>query len=81
MTPAEAEALVRATLREVAPDVDIGTLPPDEDLRDAAGLDSLDFLQMVEVLSARCGKRIEEDDYPRLRTLRGTVRFLAGSGE
>jgi hypothetical protein len=39
-------------------------------------LDSLDFLAFVEQLSGRCGQRIDEDDYPHLRTLPGCTRFL-----
>lgn len=78
MTPDEAAALVRAALREVAPDVDVDRLAPDEDLREAAALDSLDFLRVVELLSERGGLRIDEDDYPRLETLDSTVRFLSG---
>jgi len=41
-------------------------------------LDSLDFLSFVEQLSSATGVRIDEDDYPRLRTLRSCVEFLTG---
>lgn len=77
MTPEQAEQLIRQTLHQVAPDADLDTLTPDDDLRDTLGLDSLDFLQVVEVLSERGGIRIDEDDYPHLATLAGAVRWLS----
>jgi acyl carrier protein len=77
MTPEQAEAMVRAVLHEVAPDADLDTLRDDADLREALELDSLDFLQVVEILSERSGLRIDEEDYPRLRTLGSAVHWLA----
>lgn len=76
MTVTGAEQLVRAALHQVAPDADLGTLSPRDDLRETLGLDSLDFLQLVELLSERTGHRIDEDDYPYLATLQSTVDFL-----
>lgn len=78
MTPEQAEQMIRTTLHQVAPDADLDALGPDEDLRETLELDSLDFLQVVEVLSERSGVRIEEDDYPQLGTLNQAVRWLSG---
>ncbi|HEU4423509.1 MAG TPA: phosphopantetheine-binding protein, partial [Pilimelia sp.] len=55
MNRIDADVLVRAALHEVAPDVDLATLRPEDDLRETLGLDSLDFLQIVELLSERSG--------------------------
>ncbi len=79
MTPTETERIVRSSLHEVAPDADLTTLTPDADIRETLGLDSLDFLQLVELLSERTGQRIDEDEYPYLATLASAVAFLAGS--
>ncbi|MET7425926.1 acyl carrier protein [Dactylosporangium sp. NPDC005555] len=76
-TTAEAEALVRRALHEVAPDADVDDLAGDADMRDSLGLDSIDFLRLVELLSERSGQRIDEEDYPRLATLAEAVRFLS----
>lgn len=54
-----------------------GALAPDADLRDALELDSLDFPNVVEAFSDRTGRRIDEDDYPRLATLGDAVDFLS----
>lgn len=79
MTPQQARDAIEETLRKVAPDADLATVPPGADLRDALGLDSLDFLALVEELSQRAGQRIEEDDYPRLATLDGGIAFLSAA--
>ena len=78
MTPEEARQAIVEVLAEVAPDAEPGSLPGDADLRDALELDSLDFLNFVEALGERSGRRIDEDDYPQLATLDGGAKFLAG---
>jgi acyl carrier protein len=76
----DAETLVRAALHEIAPDVDLDSVRPEDDLRETLGLDSLDFLQIVELLSERSGQRIDEDDYTRLANVSGAIEFLSSSG-
>lgn len=73
------EQLVRTALHEVAPDADLDTLGAGDDLRETLHLDSLDFLQLVELLSERTGHRIEEEDYPQLATLASTSAFLGAT--
>ena len=77
MTPDQARHAIEEALAHVAPDADLSSLDQDADLRDSLELDSLDFLRVVEILSERTGQRIDEDDYPHLATLDGTVKFLA----
>jgi acyl carrier protein len=76
MKPDEAQKLVRTCIREVAPEVDLNTVSAHADLRDTLHLDSLDFLQIVELLSQRSHIRIDEEDYPELATLASTVAFV-----
>jgi acyl carrier protein len=77
-TAAEARALVRGVLRTVAPGPELDALGDHDDLRDVLALDSLDFLALVTRVSERTGRRIDEDDYPRLADLAGWIAFLAG---
>ena len=77
MTPDQAQHVIKEALAQVAPDVDIGGITPDTDLRDDLGLDSLDFLRFVEILSERTGMKIAEDDYPHLATLASAAKWLA----
>jgi acyl carrier protein len=78
VTPEQASKTIKSVLGEIAPDADCDALFPDADLRDTLGLDSLDFLNFVEMLSERSGQRIDEDDYPQLATLASGIAFLAG---
>lgn len=77
MTPDQVRHVIEEALGEVAPDVDTGSITPDTDIRDDLGLDSLDFLRFVEIVSQRTGKQIAEDDYPHLATLASAVKWLA----
>ncbi|MCM4081269.1 acyl carrier protein [Paractinoplanes hotanensis] len=70
-------AAVRAALHEVAPEADLDRLEAATDIREFLELDSLDFLRFVELLSERTGRRIDEDDCPRLATTGQACEFLA----
>jgi acyl carrier protein len=77
LTQDQARELVGRSVRRIVPDADIAGTAGDEDLRQAFELDSLDFLGLVEILSAEAGVRIEEDDYPDLATLDAAAAFLS----
>lgn len=78
MKTIDADKLVRACVREVAPEADVDALAPDADLRETLYLDSLDFLRFVELLSEGSGRRIDEEDYPQLESVAATIAFLTG---
>ncbi|HET6504917.1 MAG TPA: phosphopantetheine-binding protein [Amycolatopsis sp.] len=71
-------AAIHDALGGFASEGELNSLGPDENLREALELDSIDFLSFVEHLSTVTGHRIEEDDYPRLSTLNSCVDFLTG---
>ncbi len=73
----EALHAVHASLIRIVPDADLSALAPDEDVRDALELDSLDFLAFVETLAQRAAIRLDEDDYPVLRTTEGAATLVA----
>jgi acyl carrier protein len=77
VTPQQAREQIGFALKRAAPGSDVDAIDPDEDLRDALELDSLDFLQFVEILSETSGHRIDEDDYPELGTLNSSIHFLS----
>ncbi len=55
-------------------DITAETFEPDLDLVDEIGIDSMDLATIVLVLQDEYGIKIDEDDYPKLRT----VRLIAG---
>jgi len=77
VTPQQAREQIGFALKRAAPGSDIDAIDPDADLRDALELDSLDFLQFIEILSDTSGRRIDEDDYPEFATLNSSIRFLS----
>ncbi|MET7768318.1 phosphopantetheine-binding protein [Nocardia sp. NPDC005366] len=79
LTRDQADQRVRTALRGFGSDAEVAALTLDEPLRGALDLDSIDFLTFVERLSQARGSRIEEDDYPRLVSIRSCVDYLLGT--
>ena len=77
MTDAEIRTLLQEELNNIAPEVDMTTLDPAADLREAMDIDSMDFLNFVTAVHHRLGIDIPEIDYPKLITLDGATKYLA----
>lgn len=77
VTTEETRALVKTSLAHLVPGEQVEDLAADADLRQVFELDSLDYVEFVERLSQASGVRIDEDDYPELRTLTTLTAFLA----
>ena len=75
----EMEQLVRDTLRDIAPELDIDALPADDDMRDALDIDSVDFLNFVAALHEQTGVDIPERDYPLVSTIARCVEYLSNA--
>jgi acyl carrier protein len=76
MTDDELRTIVLDTLGGIAPEAELGALPPDKDLREELDLDSMDFLNFVIGLHEKTGVDIPEADYPKLFTLDGALAYL-----
>jgi acyl carrier protein len=59
-------------LEDVTPE----TFDPDMDLVDEVGIDSMDLATVALVLRDEYNVRIDEDDYPKLTTLRLIAQYL-----
>ena len=59
-------------LEDVTPD----TFNPDMDLVDELGIDSMDLATIALVIRDEFGIRIDEDDYPKLTTLRIIAGYI-----
>jgi len=55
-------------------DITAETFDPELDLVDEIGIDSMDLATIVLVLQDEYAVKIDEDDYPKLRT----IRLIAG---
>ncbi len=76
MSREEALDLMRVVLRQVAPEADLDDVDPDESLREALDLDSMDFLNFVIGIHEKTGIDIPERDYPELASVDGFLAYL-----
>ena len=65
MTEAELRKTVLDMLGNVAPEANLATLPPEQDLREELDIDSMDFLNFAIVLHKRRGVDIPRPTIPR----------------
>lgn len=57
-------------------DVTAETFDPDMDLIDEVGIDSMDLATIALMLRDEYGVRIDEDDYPKLTTIRFIAEYI-----
>jgi acyl carrier protein len=77
MNDDDIRAGVLATLRRIAPEVEVDELRGDRALRDQVDLDSMDWLNVIVGLHQRFGVDIPEADYAGLVSLDTIVAYLA----
>jgi acyl carrier protein len=69
--------IARIMIRELKlEDVTPETFDPDLDLVDEVGVDSMDLATVALVLRDEYRVRIDEDDYPKLKTLRLISEYI-----
>jgi len=73
----EIRETVRAVIESIAPGVDLGRIQADRPLREQAGLDSMDWLNLLDAFAERLSIEVPESDYERLETLDAAVDYLA----
>jgi acyl carrier protein len=76
MNNPDIRTVVQEELNNIAPEVDMATVDPAADVREALDIDSMDFLNFIAAIHRRLGVDIPERDYPKLITLDGAVDYL-----
>ena len=76
MKEEELRAVVIATLKTIAPEVEEGDLRPDRPLRNQVDVDSMDWLNFLIGLHEKLKVDIPEADYARLVTLGDVLDYL-----
>ena len=76
MEEQELRAVVVATLKTIAPEVEEGDLRPDKPLRNQVDLDSMDWLNFLIGLHDKLKVDIPEADYAKLVTLGDVLDYL-----
>ena len=59
-------------------DVTSDTFDPEIDLIDEVGIDSMDLATVALVLQDKYGIKIDEDDYPKLTSVRLIAEYIEG---
>ena len=78
MSDIDIRKAVQEELNNIAPEVDLASIDPAADLREALDIDSMDFLNFVTAIHHRLGVDIPELDYPKLITLDGAITYIEG---
>jgi acyl carrier protein len=76
MEEKELRAVVVATLKSIAPEVEDDDLRPDRPLRNQVDLDSMDWLNFLIGLHEKLKVDIPEADYAKLVTLGDVLEYL-----
>jgi acyl carrier protein len=76
MSDLDISAVLREELGNIAPEIDMNSVDPSADLREALDIDSMDFLNFITAIHQRLSVNIPEIDYPKLMTLDGAVSYL-----
>jgi acyl carrier protein len=77
MTEAQLTETICKVLGQIAPEADLSTLGPNEDIRETLDIDSFDHLNFLIGLNEALGVEIPEADYGQLTTLVDIVSYLS----
>jgi acyl carrier protein len=76
MSVPDIRSAIEEELGNIAPEIDLTTINPDADLREALDIDSMDFLNLISAIHHRLGIDVPELDYPKLFTLNSALKYL-----
>jgi acyl carrier protein len=70
------KAVITRLILDIAPEADVESLDPREDLREELDLDSIDFMKLLEALALETGITISESDYDQVNTLESMIAYI-----
>lgn len=79
MSNDEARTLFASMIGKIAPEVDLATVDQDANLQDELDLDSVDFLNLVDMIFERTGLNIAESEYEQLSSVKASIAYLAAN--
>lgn len=77
MTDAQIKETIFKVLGRIAPEANLDTLAPDENLQEALDIDSFDYLNFLIGLHDELGVEIPESDYGQVTTLTNLITYLS----
>lgn len=76
MTPEDVRTTIAAVLHRIAPEVELDSVDPNEDLREQIDIDSMDFLNALIAIGEQTGVEVPESDYDQVDTLDRLVEYI-----
>lgn len=76
MTDAEIRQTIFQLLKQIAPDTEPEQLKPDDNIREKLEIDSFDSLRFIVRLDEKLGVEIPEQDYGKITTVNGLVKYI-----
>ncbi|SDN10017.1 acyl carrier protein [Daejeonella rubra] len=76
MIKEELEKNIFQLLKKIAPETEPSELSPTENIREALGIDSYDFLQFIIALDEKLKIEIPEQDYGKITSLNSLTDYL-----
>jgi acyl carrier protein len=76
MSQEELRQIILRHLRAIAPEADVSTLRPHDDIRETLEVDSFDFLNFLIAINTELGISIPEQDYGQVNTVDRLTRYL-----
>lgn len=70
------KTLISRIILDIAPEADIESLDPNEDIKEELDLDSIDFMRLLESLTLETGIVISESDYEKVNTLQSMIEYI-----
>ena len=76
MNEQQIKETIAKVLKAIAPEARLDEIDPDDNMREAIDLDSMDFLNLLIGLHKEIGIEIPESDYKQLLTLSDMIHYL-----
>jgi len=80
VTEDQVREVVAKALASLAPDADVRSVDAGVDFRTALGLDSFDFLRLMQAVHAATGITIPEDEYGAVTSIHGLAAYISANG-
>jgi acyl carrier protein len=77
MSEQEIQQALVLRLKNIAPDTEPAQLRPDDNIRQALGIDSFDYLQFIVALDEQFGIQTPEEDYGKIQTLKELTAYVS----
>jgi acyl carrier protein len=69
--------LVCKLISDIAPEADMQSLDPNEELREELDLDSMDFMNLLDAIAKETGVNVPESDYTKVNSLQSLTEYIA----